>query len=779
MAYILNDIKEIIEKVKSRIPDFDSNRFLKAYHFADHAHKGQMRYEGTPYISHLIETVKILSNLRVDENTLIAAMLHDVSEDTSYSINDIQKEFGEHVAFLVNGVTKLSKVYYKNAMEKRQIESLKKLLLHTSKDPRVIFIKLADRLHNMRTLHFVRPDKQTRIAKETLEVYIPISNLMGIQGIKYELEDLCFKHLYQKEYRAFIDRLKKYNKKHDDIAQKTITEMSAILDKKKINAKVYLRPKSIFHIFKKIKSFDDPGAKNVLDLITIRIVTDTPDDCYKALGVAHSMYKPDAGKLKDYIAVPKINGYQSIHTIVLGPKEARIEFQIRTQKMHDDSELGINLVTTKSMPEKYLKWMEQILELEKQDSDDDYFMRDLKEEVFSDRITVFNQNGEPFYLPSGSSVVDFIYATEPKKIVYAYEARINDVIMPLTMTLNSNDKVKILVTRTACEPRLEWLPYVKTGSARSRIKEIFKTKTRHEKITIGKKFLQNAFNIAGLGFIEDMRFKKIQEVFKKRLDISYDSPYDLYAAVGEGSISPFDVIQLIYLERNARGALNVGIINDSIPFSKKTVKLEITGKDRPGFVMDVTDVIRQYNVNLLSIRGAGDRSFGRKAKLIIDFEMKDLRMFTEIVKRLEQIPGCLTITRKFAGQMGVFITFAFFNIIGWALHPFIVGKFVETGISSAKTIVGASIYVGLAVIFVLSFYLKKLMERNFPGTRSASIGFGLTLFVVSFVTAMTYAEFYFYKIPLDPIVIAVLIALIIFYMFVNYIEHRKAKLPKG
>ncbi|MFA6550527.1 MAG: HD domain-containing protein [Candidatus Gracilibacteria bacterium] len=778
MAYILNDIKEIIEKVKSRIPGFDSNRFLKAYHFADHAHKGQMRYEGTPYITHLVETVKILSNLRVDENTLIAAMLHDVSEDTAYSINDIQKEFGEHVAFLVNGVTKLSKVYYKNAMEKRQIESLKKLLLHTSKDPRVIFIKLADRLHNMRTLRFVRPDKQTRIAKETLEVYIPISNLMGIQGIKYELEDLCFKYLYQKEYRAFIDKLKKYNKKHDDIAQKTITEMSAILDKKKINAKVYLRPKSIFHIFKKIKSFDDPGAKNVLDLVTIRIITDTTDDCYKALGVAHSMYKPDAGKLKDYIAVPKINGYQSIHTIVLGPKEARIEFQIRTQKMHDDSELGINLVTTKSMPEKYLKWMEQILELQKQDSDDDYFMRDLKEEVFSDRITIFNQNGEPSYLPAGSSVIDFIYATEPKKIAYAYEARINDVIMPLTTMLSPNDKVKILVTHTAHEPRLEWLPYTKTSGARSRIKEIFKVKTRTEKISIGKKLLQNAFSIAGLGFIEDMKFKKLQEILKKRINASYNSAYDFYVSVGEGVISPFDVIQLIYMERSSRDS-DMGVVDNSIPFSKKKVQLEIIGKDRPGFVMDVTDVIRQYNVNLISIWGAGDRSFGRKAKLIIEFEMKDLRIFTEIVKRLEQVPGCLKITRKFVGQMWLFVTFAILNIIGWALHPFIVGKFVETDVSYAKTIVGISIYVGLSVIFVLSFYLKKLMEKNFPGTRRGSIGFALTLFVVSFVAAMTYAEFYFYKIPLDPMVIAVLIALIIFYMLAGYIEHRKVQLPKN
>ena len=774
----IKDIDDIIAKVKNKIPHFDIERFINAYKFALKAHKGQKRKEGVDYITHPIETVKILADLRVDENTLIAAMLHDVEEDTPKTIDDIQKVFGEHVAFLVNGVSKLSKVYYKNDMEKRQIESLRKLLLHTTVNPRVIFIKLADRLHNMRTIKFVNPKKQSRIAKETLEVYVPIANLMGIQGVKNELEDLCFKNLYPNEYMIFSNKIQNLEKDLKHMADRVTNLVLPVLKKNKIKAEIIQRKKSIFTIFKKIKSLRKT-ADDIFDLITLRIIAENVEDCYKTLGIIHSLFKPDPGRFKDYIAVPKINGYQSLHTIVFSENGVPIEFQIRTKKMHEDSETGINFIELKSIPRKLLNWMEQILELQKDEPGIDYFMRDIKSEILSDRIMVFDNKGNSAHLPVGSCVIDFIYAIDPNKIDNAVEAEINRRRMPLTAMLSRNNKIKIIVSEKKHEPKIEWLQYIKTNLARAKIREKFKDKGRSEKISIGKRLLQKSFNITDLGFVEDVNFKEIQDVLCQKTNCSIASMQDLYSSVGDGTILPFDVIKFIYFQKSSKkdkGKDDKGFFGTAIGIDKK-VRILIEGRDRAGFANDVTEVLRAYNISMIKIVGWVG-AFTKKVYVTVDFVTPDLYILNEIVKKLQLIPDTIKVERKSIGQFYLFIGATILTIAVWLAHPFIIKEIASSKTQYTPLIIDLFIYGGLSVNLLFVIFLKKIMERNFPGIRRGKIIWITTGLVICFAAFMIGFEIYSYDINPDAILATIIILLAILYIAINYFEYCKIKTLK-
>lgn len=779
-AYLKN-IREIIDNVKGKIPNFNSNRLIQAYRFALKAHKGQKRKGGDDYIIHPLQSAKILSGLRADENTLIASILHDVPEDTFCTIDDIQKKFGEHVAFLVNGVTKLSKVYYKHDMMKRDVESLKKLLLHTSKDPRVIFIKLADRLHNMRTIKFVKKEKQARIARETLEVYVPIANLMGIQGIKNELEDLCFQNLYSQEYKLFSSKIQKFEENLREITDDIIKTISKELTKHKIKADVFYRKKSIFTIFKKIKSLGKT-VDDVFDLITLRAITDDIESCYKIIGVVHSLFKPDPGRFKDYIAIPKINGYQSLHTTVFGKDGIPIEIQIRTQEMNENSEMGLNLVKLKTIPSKMLNWMEQILEIQKDEPDIDYFMKDLKYEIFSDRITVFDSNGTLVYLPAGSCVIDFIYATDSKKIDYSTEAEINGKKAPLTFMLGRNNKVRIKTSNVRHYPRLEWLPYIRTNLARTKIREFFRQKSRTEKIETGKDLLQKTFNVAGLGFVENIKFKDLRDVLCEKTICSISSLYDLYAAVGEGAILPFDIIKLLYMKKSDSAdektvKRGVSLLHQPIININKKITLCIEGKDRAGFADDVTHVIRGFGISMTKIVGWVGL-FQNKVYVTVDFVLPDLDMLNEIVKRLQLIPGATKVERKFGGQFVWFIAMIAITLVAWTAHPMIIHNIVLSEIKYSNLIIDLFIYGGLLLNFILILYLKHLSEINFPGLRRGKIILGMGTAVILMSTAMLAAEIYYYKIQTDMVFIGIIILLFIIYFLSIYLDYSKVKLPK-
>ncbi|PIS03817.1 hypothetical protein COT83_04005, partial [Candidatus Peregrinibacteria bacterium CG10_big_fil_rev_8_21_14_0_10_44_7] len=334
-------IGTVIKLAKEYMPDLDDERLLEAYEFARDAHGDQKRNDGSPYIMHPLSTCAILLNYKVDEDTLITALLHDVPEDTNATIKDIEKHFGKKVAYLVQGVTKLSKVYYKHNMAERQIESLKRLFIHSAEDLRIILVKLADRLHNMRTLEFVSiPGKRLRISKETLEIYVPIANLLGIWEIKSEMEDLCFKYIYPTDYEKTRELVETSALQNDNILKSTVRKIQSVLKSKRIKAKIQARRKSLYSIFKKMlhtgKTFHD-----IYDLIALRIIVTNIDNCYRTLGIIHQTFRPKHKRIKDYIAVPKVNGYQSLHTTVFGIDGTITEFQIRTETMHLESEYGI------------------------------------------------------------------------------------------------------------------------------------------------------------------------------------------------------------------------------------------------------------------------------------------------------------------------------------------------------------------------------------------------------------------------------------------------------
>ncbi|MBI5151972.1 RelA/SpoT family protein [Candidatus Peregrinibacteria bacterium] len=779
----LTYINEIIKNVKDKIPNFSSGRLIKAYKFALNAHEGQKRKEGAPYIIHPIETTKILSNLRVDENTLIAALLHDVPEDTLYTIEDIEKNFGEHAAFLVNGVTKLSKVYYKHDMAKREIESLKKLLLHTSKDPRVIFIKLADRLHNMRTIKFVKQEKQARISRETLEIYVPIANLMGIQGIKNELEDLCFKNLYPQECKLFSDKIKKSEEGLTNITQSAIETISKDLKKHKIKAGVFPRKKSVFTIYKKIKSLRKT-VDDVFDLVTLRIITNNIENCYKILGIIHSIFKPDPGRFKDYIAVPKINGYESLHTTVFCKDGVSIEIQIRTEKMNENSEMGLDLTKVKTIHPKLLNWMEQILELQKDEPDIDYFMKDLKYEIFSDRIRVFDMAGNAMHLPIGSCVIDFICATTPEKIDYAVGAEINGKNATLTSILERNNKVKIITSETIHHPKLEWLPYIKTNIARTKIREFFRNKSREEKIQMGKNLLEKAFNIAGLGFVENINFKDFKNALYEKANYTFDSISDMYAAVGDGTILPFDIIKLIYMKRSAskeekKIESRILSINPPVININKKIRLYIEGADRTGFVEDVSNALRSLNISMVKIVGWTCHSEKKvKGYVTIDFVISDLDLLDEVVKKIQLIPGVDRVERRFIGLFTLFIAASIVMLAAWIIHPFIVNTIVSANIQNAPLVINLFIYGGLLVNFLLVVYVKKLSEMNFPGLRRGKIIWTTSGLILLFAISMIAAEVYYYKIKINLSFAIIMTALLVLYTIFVYIDYAKIKLPK-
>ncbi|MBU1445922.1 RelA/SpoT family protein, partial [Patescibacteria group bacterium] len=468
---IEREIEEIIAEVKQYLPDFDEKKFLKAFEFARNAHADQLRKDGTtPYIWHPIEAVKILVGLRVDEATLITALLHDVPEDTNRTLNEVGKLFGEKVAFLVDGVTKLSKVHYKYHMEERQVESLKKLLIHSAKDPRVILVKLADRLHNMRTLDNVNPTKRLRIAKETIEIYVPIANLLGISDLKRTLEDLCFKYLLPTDYKRITEHIEDNQVKQKKTLETTIKIIEKELAKANIKTlKLSGRQKTPYSIFKKTIR-KNKEVDELEDLLALRIIVETERDCYLALGIVHSIFRPKPGRFKDYIAVPKPNGYQSLHTVVFGVKGEITEFQIRTEKMHIDGKYGIaahyfykddqyknEKQSEKNYRQQHSQWAEKILEYQKANYNAEHFLEALKIDIFHDRIFTFTPKGDSIDLPSGASPIDFAYAIHTEVGDNAIKAKINDVIVPLTTTLKTGDVIEIITSDKQKGPEREWL----------------------------------------------------------------------------------------------------------------------------------------------------------------------------------------------------------------------------------------------------------------------------------------------------------------------------------
>ena len=473
-------INKIIKKFEDNNPGVKTDILMKAFDFADSAHNGQLRKSGEPYIQHPLHTAFILAEIRADLPTVVAGLLHDVPEDTSRTLDEVEEEFGLEIATLVKGVTKLGKIKYRGI--ERYRENLKKMFLAMSSDLRVVFIKFCDRLNNLRTLDSLPEDKRRRIAAETLEIYAPIAGLLGIERLKWQMEDICFKHLYPEKFNELEYRYEVEKKlERPRFFQKVKRTLIPRLEDAKIDYQIEARFKHLYSIFKKMQE-KDRKFNEIYDVFAMRIVVPTIDDCYKALGVIHTIWKPKPNRFKDYIAVPKPNGYRSLHTTIFGPEGKPTEFQIRTKEMHEEALYGLAAhwyYKSKKDGGGYEQpcWVKEIVDIQKEITNTSDLIKNIKMDIFRDRIFVFSPRGDVFELPDKSTPVDFAYAVHGNIGNKASGVLINDKLGRLDQELKNGDMIEIIVEKNRLHPNKDWLKFVKTKRARDQIKQHAKKST--------------------------------------------------------------------------------------------------------------------------------------------------------------------------------------------------------------------------------------------------------------------------------------------------------------
>jgi GTP pyrophosphokinase len=541
-------IEKIIERVKKYDQSEDDiNLILKAYDYALKAHEGQYRNSGEPYIVHPVEVAMILADLELDVSTIASGLLHDVIEDTSISYEDIKNEFGQEIADLVDGVTKLGMIEYKSKVE-QQAENMRKMLIAMAKDIRVIMIKLADRLHNMRTLKFLSEEKQKEKAQETLEIYAPIAHRLGMSMIKWELEDLSLRYLHPDEYYSLVEKVAKKRKEREESIKELIEKLKEKLNEIGIKADVDGRPKHFYSIYKKMKQ-QNKTFEQIYDLMAVRVIVNTVKDCYGTLGVVHTLWKPMPGRFKDYIAMPKPNMYQSLHTTVIGPKGEPFEIQIRTWDMHRTAEYGIaahwKYKEGKSYEDEFdakLSWLRQLLEWQRELKDAKEFMETLKIDLFTDEVYVFTPKGDVISLPAGSTPIDFAYSIHTEIGHRLNGAKVNGKIVPIDYELKNGDIVEILTTTNADRgPSRDWLQIVKSSQAKNKIRQWFKKEKREENIERGQEIFYRELKRQG---IQQSQLKSdIMESVLKKLNMH--SEEDLYATIGFGGLALNQIIPRI------------------------------------------------------------------------------------------------------------------------------------------------------------------------------------------------------------------------------------------
>ena len=541
-------IQNIIRTMKLNNRKSNAHLIQKAYDYAVSNHKDQKRLSGESYIIHPMQVAQILAELKMDDATICAALLHDVVEDTPITNEDIMKEFGEEIAEMVAGVTKLSKIQYVTVTE-QQVENYRKMFLAMGKDIRVILIKLADRLHNMRTLSYLKRERQIANAKETMELYAPLANRLGIYSLKWELEDLAFKYLQPEEYKELILGIEKKREERLEFIDKIMEDIKLELKKAKITAEMTGRAKHLYSIYRKMQR-DNITLDQVYDLFALRIIVNSVKDCYAALGVVHDLYTPMPGRFKDYIAVPKPNMYQSIHTTLLGPKGTPFEVQVRTWDMHQIAEYGIaahwaykeankNKKSNVIVTEDKLAWLRETLEWQKEMQDPDEFLKTLKTELFEDEVYVFTPKGAIKALPRDATPIDFAYSIHAEVGHKMVGCKINSKMMPIVTPLKSGDIVEIITSDTSKGPSRDWIKIVKSTSAKNKIQQWFKKAEREENITKGKEILDKEIKKIGMLHSELARPEWMQIVLKR---YNYNTQDDMFASIGFGAISPNKIL---------------------------------------------------------------------------------------------------------------------------------------------------------------------------------------------------------------------------------------------
>lgn len=572
---MIEDLIKIIEKYMTK----DEVAFvMKAYEYAKLMHKDQKRKSGEPYIIHPVNVAIILADLDMDVETIVSALLHDVVEDTPATYDDIKEMFSEDVAKIVDGVTKLNKLNYKSS-EAFQAENLRKMILAMNNDIRVIIVKLADRLHNLRTLEYMNEEKRKQKAQETIEIYAPLAGRLGIFKIKWELEDLSLRYLDPEGYYDLVEKINKKRSEREKEINEIIKKISAELDKQELHYDISGRPKNFYSIYKKMKG-KSKSFESIYDLIAVRILVDTVKDCYAVLGIVHSMWKPLPGRFKDYIAMPKPNMYQSLHTTVISDTGEIFEIQIRTYEMHEVAEYGIaahwkykgGKTQGKDVDSK-LDWLRQLLEWQKDLKDPKEFIDTLKIDFFDDEVFVFTPNGDVVDLPEGSTPVDFAYRVHTGVGNTCVGAKVDSRIVPLNYKLKNGNIVEVITQKSSSGPSRDWLKFVKSPRARQKIKQWFKSKEKDISIEKGKELFDREAKKLGL----DTNILDNEKIYQKLAkELSINSISDLFASIGYGNFKEKLVINKILNIKNA--IENIGLTKNEDDYLKSSSsKKDATG----------------------------------------------------------------------------------------------------------------------------------------------------------------------------------------------------------
>ena len=675
--------KELINSVLKYHPSTDISMIEKAYKVASEAHEGQKRKSGEPYIIHPLCVAIILADLELDKETIVAGLLHDAVEDTWMTYEEVEKEFGSEVALLVDGVTKLGQLSYSADKVEVQAENLRKMFLAMAKDIRVILIKLADRLHNMRTLQYMRPEKQQEKARETMDIYAPIAMRLGISKIKVELDDLSLKYLKPDVYYDLVHKVALRKSEREQFVGAIVKEVKKHMDDANIKAQVDGRVKHFFSIYKKMVN-QDKTIDQIYDLFAVRILVDTVKDCYAALGVIHEMYKPIPGRFKDYIAMPKPNMYQSLHTTLIGPNGQPFEIQIRTYEMHRTAEYGIaahwkykessdGKVPVGKSEEEKLNWLRQILEWQRDMSDNKEFMSLLKNDLdlFADSVYCFTPQGDVKTLPSGSTPVDFAYSVHSAVGNKMVGARVNGKLVPIEYEIKNGDRIEIITSQNSQGPSRDWLKLVKSTQAKNKINQWFKKELKEDNILKGKEMLVEAYDKENKKNLTDEQVLEAASETQEKLHIAKSKSGIVVKGIHDVAVrfskccNPIPGDEIVGFVTRGRGITIhrtdcVNVLNmsetdrtrlieaewqqpDTKEKEKYMAEIQVYANNRTGLLVDLSKIFTERKIDLRSINSRTSKQ--EKATISMSFEIGSKEELRSLIEKIRQVESVIDVER--------------------------------------------------------------------------------------------------------------------------------------